>query len=119
MHQLRVVAGRAQPAGNLCGSQDSGNEVPLVDSGDTLRIDRLVQVAADGCWWVLDYKLSSAPQQLAANRLQMRRYRAAVQALQPNDEVRAAFITAQGLLIEVKSDDVSLDGAPGHSELGS
>jgi len=78
----------------------AGNEVPLADQGDTLRIDRLVQMAGDGSWWVLDYKLHRAPDELQDNLQQLQRYRQAVQALQPGERVRAAFITAQGRLIE-------------------
>jgi ATP-dependent helicase/nuclease subunit A len=51
---------------------------------------------------VLDYKLQHAPQELAAYRDQLARYRAAVQAAQPGEEVRAAFITGAGRLVEVQ-----------------
>ena len=82
----------------------SGNEVPVVDAGDVLRIDRLVAVDEAGMptWWVLDYKLQHAPQALAAYREQMLRYRAAVQVLQPGERVRCAFITGAGEVIEVE-----------------
>ncbi len=52
------------------------------------------------CWWVLDYKLGSAPQDDAALLAQLAAYRAAVAALVPGEPVRAAFITARGELIE-------------------
>ena len=77
----------------------AGNEVPVAVGGQVLRIDRLVQMASDGRWWVLDYKLQSQPHQLPSNREQLQRYRAAVQALQPGQAVQAAFITAQGRLV--------------------
>ena len=83
----------------------AANEVPVVDNGESLRIDRLVHLApgpgdpATGIWWVLDYKLSSAPQLVEANRLQLERYRRVVARLQPNDTVRAAFITGSGLVL--------------------
>jgi ATP-dependent helicase/nuclease subunit A len=64
-----------------------------------LRIDRLVQL--DDAWWVLDYKLSHAPQALAGYRDQLARYREAVRALQPGALVRCAFITGAGELVEV------------------
>jgi ATP-dependent helicase/nuclease subunit A len=81
----------------------AANEVPVADAGDALRIDRLVQLEEGGAtaWWVLDYKLQHAPQALAAYREQLRRYRAAVQRLQPRETVRCAFITGQGDVVEV------------------
>ena len=81
----------------------SGNEVPVVVDGQWLRIDRLVCLLQDGRpqWWVLDYKMSAEPQYDPALRDQLHRYRAAVQALQPGDEVRAAFITGRAELVEL------------------
>ncbi len=83
----------------------AGNEVDVVDGeGHALRIDRLVACPApDGGtqWWVLDYKLARAPQDDAGLRAQLARYRAAVQALQPGDVVRAAFVTGDGALVEL------------------
>lgn len=79
----------------------AGNEVPIAVAGRCLRIDRLVQLAHDGSWWVLDYKLASAPQQLRENRQQLSAYRAAVAALQPGEPVRAAFIAGGGVLVEL------------------
>jgi len=85
------------------GLRWAGNEVPVADAGEALRIDRLVQLDEAGrCdWWVLDYKLQHNPQALAAYRAQLLRYREAVQRLQPADRVRCAFITGGGELIEV------------------
>ncbi|MBI5255316.1 MAG: UvrD-helicase domain-containing protein [Burkholderiales bacterium] len=77
----------------------AGNEVPVALDGRSLRIDRLVQLAADGSWWVLDYKLHAAPHTLAAYREQLARYREAVASLQPGEAVHAAFITAGGRLV--------------------
>ncbi len=84
----------------------AGNEVPIagvVDAaGAVLRIDRLVRMAGPaGAWWVLDYKLQGRPQDDPAQRAQLAGYRAAVQALQPDAEVRAAFITGQGERVEI------------------
>ncbi|MDL2336659.1 MAG: UvrD-helicase domain-containing protein [Pseudomonadota bacterium] len=90
----------------------SGNEVSVVDGGEVLRIDRLVHVGAAGgkagedeppvgVWWVLDYKLSHAPQQLDVHRQQLRRYQRAVSRLQPGAIVRCAFITGSGAVIEL------------------
>ena len=82
----------------------AGNEVPLSLDGELLRIDRLVQlVATDGSlqWWVLDYKLQHAPEQLPAYREQMLRYRTAVQLAQPGATVHSAFLTGAGTVVEV------------------
>ncbi|MEP7296206.1 MAG: UvrD-helicase domain-containing protein [Burkholderiales bacterium] len=77
----------------------AGNEVPVSAGGEVLRIDRLVQLA--DAWWVLDYKLGYTPQALDDYRAQLRRYRDAVQQLQPGAEVRCAFITGGGELVEL------------------
>lgn len=81
----------------------AGNEVPVSDAGDLLRIDRLVRLDDPGgpVWWVLDYKLQHAPQQLEAYRAQLLRYRDAVRRAQPRDEVRCAFITGAGRIVEI------------------
>ena len=80
-----------------------GNEVSLSDGGEVLRIDRLVLVdEGDGpVWWVLDYKLSHAPDALDAYRAQLLRYRGAVARAQPGDAVRCAFITGDGRVVEL------------------
>jgi ATP-dependent helicase/nuclease subunit A len=81
----------------------AGNEVPVASAGEPLRIDRLVALdeGAGTTWWVLDYKLHGEPASVPTYREQMQRYRQAVQALQPGDAVRAAFITGQGGVVEV------------------
>ena len=83
----------------------SGNEVPIGDAGDVLRIDRLVllddPVGASPTWWVLDYKLQHAPQELEAYRVQLLRYREAVRRAQPGSPVRCAFLSGAGEVIEV------------------
>ncbi|MDP9045002.1 MAG: PD-(D/E)XK nuclease family protein, partial [Pseudomonadota bacterium] len=89
----------------------AGNEVPIGDASDVLRIDRLVKLQAEGSpaeWWVLDYKLHHAPQELAAYRDQLRRYRDAVARAQSGERVRAAFITGTGAVVEI---DAPLDPA--------
>ena len=83
----------------------SGNEVPVGDAGDVLRIDRLVLLeepdGASPTWWVLDYKLQHAPQQLEAYRAQLLRYRDAVRRAQPGSPVRCAFLSGAGGVIEI------------------
>ena len=73
------------------------------DAGEALRIDRLVLLdAATGpVWWVLDYKLQHAPQQLASYRAQLLRYRAAVQRVQSGAMVRCAFVTGTCEVVEI------------------
>jgi ATP-dependent helicase/nuclease subunit A len=85
------------------GLRWAGNEVTVTEAGEALRIDRLVQLDGDDGpqWWVLDYKLQHAPQELPANREQLLRYRRAVQALQPGDVVRCAFVTGTGEVVTV------------------
>jgi len=78
----------------------AGNEVPLALEGEPLRIDRLVQLD-DGDWWVLDFKLNRRSEELAEYRDQLERYRRAAQAVVGSQPVRAAFITGEGVLVEV------------------
>jgi ATP-dependent helicase/nuclease subunit A len=81
----------------------AGNEVSFADGAGVARLDRLVALEEGGrrTWWVLDYKLQSAPHTVPAYREQLARYRALVQAAEPQDAVRAAFITAAGEVIEL------------------
>ena len=80
----------------------AGNEVPVAINGQCGRIDRLVQLRADACWWVLDFKLNHRPQAWSELRQQLAQYAAAVAAQLPGATVRAAFITAEGRLLEVE-----------------
>ena len=58
---------------------------------------------ADGQWWVLDYKSTSQPQLQRELCEQLWTYRKAVAHAQPGRTVRAAFLTAQGTLIELQA----------------
>jgi len=80
----------------------AANEVPISHGGELLRIDRLVALREQGArvWWVLDYKLAGRPQDDPALRAQLARYVAAVQAAQPGETVRGAFVTAAGQCVE-------------------
>ena len=85
-----------------------GNEVALTWQGRLLRIDRLVQRRATSapeipCWWVFDYKTTAQPQAQPELCAQLASYRAAVARANPGQAVRAAFLTAQGALIELAS----------------
>ncbi len=78
------------------------NEVTLAHQGRTLRLDRLVQHRATLEWWVLDYKSTASAHQQAALYAQLSAYRLAVAQAYPGQAVRAAFLTAQGSLIEIE-----------------
>jgi ATP-dependent helicase/nuclease subunit A len=84
----------------------AGNEVSVSDAGEVLRIDRLVAIdeGAGWVWWVLDYKLQRAPQDVPAYREQLLRYQRAVQRAQAGARVRCAFITRDGELVEIEPD---------------
>ena len=82
-----------------------GVEVELMYQGEPLRLDRLVQrrdAGHEGEWWVLDYKMNSAPHDQPELMAQLTHYRDAVQQLYPDATVHAAFLTAQGLMIELE-----------------
>jgi ATP-dependent helicase/nuclease subunit A len=111
-----TAADVAQRAGRIWHSPDcarffrgealrwAGNEVPVSEAGELLRIDRLVELDEGGgpVWWVLDYKLQHAPQQIDTYRAQLQRYRRAVQAAQPGAVVRCALIGGDGALREIE-----------------
>jgi ATP-dependent helicase/nuclease subunit A len=101
---LRMARAIAQGQGAWCWDSNAvqwqANEVPISRSGRVLRIDRLVQDRG-GCWWVLDYKSSAAPQLQDDLCAQLKGYGAAVQAAYPSQMVRCAFLTPQGALIEI------------------
>ncbi len=73
-----------------------GNEVALSHQGASLRLDRLVRRKDRPEWWVLDYKSAAEPQRQAELVAQLQTYRAAVQAIYPDETIKAAFLTAQG-----------------------
>jgi ATP-dependent helicase/nuclease subunit A len=77
------------------------NEVELAAQGQLLRLDRLVKHTATQTWWVLDYKSNPAPQRVAELTAQLTQYKEAVKAANPQAAVKAAFITAQGKVIEI------------------
>ncbi|HEY0820173.1 MAG TPA: 3'-5' exonuclease, partial [Rhizobacter sp.] len=81
----------------------AGNEVPMADAGEVLRLDRLVRLddGSGPTWWVLDYKLALQPGEQAAYREQMLRYRRAVAAITAGEPVRCALVNGHGDVIEV------------------
>jgi ATP-dependent helicase/nuclease subunit A len=102
----RVVAGEAAWAWSDEALRHWGNEVELWHEGELLRLDRLVRRRDSGEWWVLDFKSAERPEQQAALREQMARYRRALQAARPGEPVRLAFVSATGQLIELEPHDL-------------
>jgi len=99
-----LASPQCQPFFDKAQLQWSGNEVPVHWGAQELRIDRLVlreEAGGQAHWWVLDFKLHGQPQSKPEYLEQVRRYREAVQNLQPGEPVRTAFITGEGRLIEV------------------
>ena len=78
-----------------------GDEVELMYQGVLLRIDRLVQLKGSDEWWVLDYKSNAAPQDNPEWVAQLSRYREAVQVINPEAVVKAAFLTGQGTMVAI------------------
>ncbi len=97
----RIVKGQGAWAWDADVIQWQGNEVELVHRGATLRLDRLVQRRDTGAWWVLDYKSNTEPLADALLVQQLARYREAVQTVYPQAQVNAAFLTADGELVQL------------------
>jgi ATP-dependent helicase/nuclease subunit A len=100
----RILAGQGAWAWDASLVSWQGNEVALAYEGQSLRLDRLVQrqdAGHEGHWWVLDYKSGAAPQDMPELRDQMQIYCAAVRAIHAGQVVKAAFLTANGDLIEL------------------
>ena len=103
----RILQGAAAWAWDAAVVTWSGNEVELQFEGQLLRIDRLLQrrdAGHIGQWWVLDYKSAWSPQEDPQLLSQLRNYRKALRLIYPDALVRAAFLTAQGRLIELEED---------------
>ncbi len=97
----RILTGEAAWAWDATVIDWQGNEVALGWHGQSLRLDRLVRRADTRTWWVLDYKSAALPQRQPELLAQLHTYRAAVQAAYPGEAVRAAFVTAQGAVVEL------------------
>jgi len=97
----RILQGEGAWAWRAAEVAWHGNEVPVTVQGSVRRVDRLVR-KTDGTWWVLDYKSAAQPQAKEELLVQLRGYRAAVQAACPGEAVRAAFLSAQGALEEIE-----------------
>ncbi len=97
----RIVQGAAAWVWDAGQIDWQANEVELVHQSQLLRLDRLVRHAATQTWWVIDYKSAPAPQRVPDLKSQLQQYQAAVRAAHPKESVKAAFVTAQGELIEI------------------
>ncbi|MDR0275202.1 MAG: UvrD-helicase domain-containing protein [Burkholderiaceae bacterium] len=100
----RILNGQAAWAWCADDVLDAFNEVELIHAGQRLRIDRLVRRRATAAepesWWILDYKSAARPEQAPHLRAQLAAYRAAVQAVYPHAPIHAAFLSADGRLVE-------------------
>ena len=78
----------------------AGNEVPVGDATLSLRIDRLVALDVGGRpeWWVLDYKLDSAPESNPEYRAKLGAYCRIVSRMEPGCTVRGALVSGEGSL---------------------
>lgn len=103
MAALRVTCADARGQWLLAAHQDAASEQALMVSNGT-QLERVVIdrtfIADDGVRWVIDYKTSSheggnlegfLQNELVRYREQLERYRAALQALEPEREVRVAL----------------------------
>ena len=103
----RIRHGEAAWAWDSTVIQWQGNEVELSHQGETFRLDRLVQrktpghAGQQGDWWVLDYKSAAQPERQADLVTKMKSYRAALQAIYPDQAVYAAFLTGDGKVVTV------------------
>ncbi len=106
MRAQKILNGQAAWAWDSKEIMWQANEVEIVWQGQIKRIDRLVlrkdQKGTNNCWWVLDYKSTIQPQKQENLRLQLQNYRQAIKLIKSSDNVRAAFLTADGDLIEVE-----------------
>ncbi len=100
----RIKTGAAAWAWDAAVIAWQGNEVELTHNGDTLRLDRLVQRrdgAHQGHWWVLDYKSAVYPERQPDLVAKMQTYKTALLAIYPGQVVKAAFLTSDGVVVEV------------------
>ncbi|MCA0215297.1 MAG: UvrD-helicase domain-containing protein [Proteobacteria bacterium] len=97
----RILAGDGAWAWDRAVVDWQGNEVLIHHAGEALRLDRLVHRRDTGEWWVLDHKSEWRPELKPGLQDKMNNYRAAVQAAYPQAVVRAAYLTAQGKLVNV------------------
>ncbi|MBK8073773.1 MAG: UvrD-helicase domain-containing protein [Ramlibacter sp.] len=96
----RILGGQGAWAWDTAATDWQGNEVEIHHNGQALRIDRLVRRRDTGEWWVLDHKSARRPELQPGLQQQMAAYRAAVQAAYPQAVVRAAWLTADGQMVE-------------------
>jgi len=80
------------------------NEVALFDSGELLRLDRLVKTKS-GEWWVVDFKSTANPEADPALCAQLGRYGNAVKKLVGAPDVKLAFLTPKGRLVPLDAQD--------------
>ncbi len=97
----RILRGQGAWAWDASVVNWESNEVPVSHQGSALRLDRLVRRRDTGEWWVLDYKSAARPLAQSELVMQLTAYRDAVQAIHPDAQVRAAFLTGQGDMVTI------------------
>ncbi len=100
----RILEGEGAWAWNAEHIIEHFNEIELVHQGQVLRMDRLVRRRAGPhgpeAWWVLDYKSAAKPEQDPSLLAQLARYRIAVENAYPGQLVVAAFLSADGRVVQ-------------------
>jgi ATP-dependent helicase/nuclease subunit A len=109
----KILTGEAAWAWDAAQIDWHGNELAITVAGSARRIDRLVRRKpldqgdatrdADGEWWVLDYKSATHTLDQPTLVAQLTHYRDAVQAIYPGQTVKAAFLSAQGTLDQLRN----------------
>ncbi len=79
--------------------QSAYNEVELVCGSEVMRVDRMVIFETEV--WILDYKRNLLDGEQDTYAAQMKRYRAAAQAVFMPKKIRTALITVDGCMSEI------------------
>ena len=96
-----VVTIKQPGRSNLIVANILGTRGECEGGPEVIWLDRLVHRRDTGEWWVLDHKSEWRPELKPGLQDKMNNYRAAVQAAYPQAVVRAAYLTAQGKLVNV------------------
>jgi len=79
--------------------QSAENELDMMADGELMRMDRLVRFENDV--WILDYKRTIGPVDLATYQTQLSRYRATLHQVMPGQSIKIALISFDGRLWEL------------------
>jgi ATP-dependent helicase/nuclease subunit A len=72
----------------------------LAESGELLRVDRLVE--RDGALWIIDFKWRVTPADLPAYEAQLRRYAGTLRAIRPDVPLRAVLVTSAAEMVPLE-----------------